>query len=124
MTDPKKPTGPGGRPLIKLPPGTKVKVVKRAEGPAAATPKPPAPKPPPKPKGPAYTPPRALEPFIERFWMVMRASGRRPKVRHLMLVEAQEEARRIAANNPGVAVWVLYLARYSTHWTKPLRGRG
>jgi hypothetical protein len=69
--------------------------------------RPAAPKAPPKLKGPAYTPPKALEPFLERFWLVMRSSGRRPKFRHLTLEAAQEEAGRIAANCAGVDVWVI-----------------
>ena len=47
--------------------------------------KPPKPQPAPKPKGPAYTPPRQPQERMERFWMVMRSSGRRPKVRHATL---------------------------------------
>jgi hypothetical protein len=39
--------------------------------------------------------------------MVMRSTGRRPKVRHLTLEAAQEEARQIADNNPGLDVWVI-----------------
>jgi hypothetical protein len=39
--------------------------------------------------------------------MVMRSTGHRPKVRHLTLEAAQEEARRIAANNPGTDIWVI-----------------
>jgi hypothetical protein len=34
------------------------------------------------------------------FYMVMRANGRRPKVRHATPQEAQAEAQRIAANSP------------------------
>jgi hypothetical protein len=41
------------------------------------------------------------------FFMVMRSNGQRPKVRHLTLQSAQDEARRIAANNPGSDVWVI-----------------
>jgi hypothetical protein len=41
------------------------------------------------------------------FWMVMRSNGTRPRVRHASLPEAQEEAKRIAANNPGADVWVI-----------------
>jgi hypothetical protein len=81
--------------------------------------KPPAPKPPPKPKGPAYTPPRACEPYLAAFWMVMRSTGRRPQVRHLTLAEAQDEARRIAANNPGCDVWVIECRTVETHWGAP-----
>jgi hypothetical protein len=99
VTDPKKP----GRQVLTL----KGKGGKDAPKPPDRPAKAPAPKPPPKPKGPAYTPPRALEPYIERFWMVMRSTGRRPQVRHLTLVEAQEEAQRIAANNPGTPIWVI-----------------
>jgi hypothetical protein len=46
--------------------------------------------------------------------MVMRASGRRPKVRHLKLADAQAEARRIAANNPGLDIWVLEVRTVET----------
>jgi hypothetical protein len=53
------------------------------------------------------SPPRTQEPFLERFWMVMRSNGRRPKVRHLTLEEAREEAQRIAANNPVCDCWVI-----------------
>jgi hypothetical protein len=67
----------------------------------------PTPNPPPRPKGPAYTPPKAHEPFMERFWLVMRSNGQRPKVRQPTLEAAQEEARRIAANRPGVDMWVI-----------------
>jgi hypothetical protein len=39
----------------------------------------------------------------------MRSNGRRPKVRHAIFAEAQEEARRVAANYPPglVDVWVV-----------------
>lgn len=60
-----------------------------------------------KPKGPAYTPPKAPEPYMERFWLVMRASGKRPKARHASLELAQQEAQRIAAAAPGQDVWVI-----------------
>jgi hypothetical protein len=48
------------------------------------------------------------------FWMVMRSNGSRPRVRHATLQEAQDEARRIAANNPGVDVWVIECATVET----------
>jgi hypothetical protein len=51
---------------------------------------------------------------MERFWMVMRASRRRPKV-HMTLQEAQEEARRIAANNPGTDIWVIRCETIATY---------
>jgi hypothetical protein len=50
--------------------------------------------------------------------MVMRASNRRPKVRHLTLQEAQDEARRVAANNAGADVWVIECATIETHRTE------
>jgi hypothetical protein len=37
----------------------------------------------------------------------MRNNGSRPRVRHATLPEAHDEARRIAANNPGAEVWVI-----------------
>jgi hypothetical protein len=52
-------------------------------------------------------PPKVHEPLMERFWMVMRSNGNRPRVRHLTLQQAQDEARRLAANNPGTDVWVI-----------------
>jgi hypothetical protein len=116
MTDPQKPAGPGGKPLLTLKPkGGKQATPRPQEKPA----KPSAQKPPPRPKGPAYTPPRTLEPFLERFWMVMRSTGRRPKVRHATLQEAQEEARRIAADNPGADVWVIECRTVETHRGAP-----
>jgi hypothetical protein len=85
VTDPKKP----GRQVLTL----------KGKG-SSTPPEKPAKAPAPKSKGPAYTAPKALEPYLASFYMVMRSSGRRPKVRHLTLADAQEEARRIAANNP------------------------
>jgi hypothetical protein len=76
--------------------------------------KPKAPPKAPRVRGPAYTPPRACEPYLEHFWFVMRASGRRPKVRHLTLVEAKEEARRIAHACPGTDVWILEVRTLET----------
>ena len=61
----------------------------------------------PKLKGPAYTPPRQPVPRMDRFWLVMRDSGRRPRVRHASLEEARQEAQRIAARCPGAQVWVI-----------------
>jgi hypothetical protein len=108
VSDPKKP----GRQVLTLKgKGAKKPTPGAPEKPA----KPSAPKPPPKPKGPAYTPPKALEPYLASFYTVMRANGRRPKVRHLTLVEAQEEARRIAGNNPGTDVWVIECRTVETY---------
>jgi hypothetical protein len=44
---------------------------------------------------------------MAQFWMVMRDSGQRPRVRHPTLEAAQDEARRIAVANPGADVWVI-----------------
>jgi hypothetical protein len=116
VTDPKKP----GRPTLTLKPkGGKL----AAPGPQEKPVKAPAPKPPAKPKGPAITPPRGREPYLQRFWMVMRNSGQRPKVRHAALAAAQEEARRIAAQYPvgtSVEVWIL---ECTTIETAPASGR-
>jgi hypothetical protein len=62
---------------------------------------------PPRPRGPTYTPPGTHEPFLERFWLVKRSNGRRPKMRQLMVEAAQEEAARVSVNNPGADVWVI-----------------
>jgi hypothetical protein len=106
VSDSRKPTG-GGKPLLTL----KGKGGKQAAPGAPEKPQQPRkPAPPPKPArvpGPSYTPPKAHEPMLERFWLVMRSNGRRPKVRHLTLQAAQDEARRIAANNPDSQVWVI-----------------
>jgi hypothetical protein len=61
------------------------------------------PKAPPKPKGPSYTPPRAPVAYMRAYWLVMRDSGRRPKVRHPTF----EEAQRIVAACPGASEWVI-----------------
>jgi hypothetical protein len=100
MNDPKK---PGGRSTLTL----KGKGGKQAPGAPEKAQQPRKPAAPPKPKGPAYTPQKAHEPPLERFWLVMRSNGRRPKMRHLTLQAAQEEAARVSANNPGGSVWVI-----------------
>jgi hypothetical protein len=72
--------------------------------------KPQAPNTPPpsrKPRGPSYTPPRQPVARMDAFWLVMRESGRRPKVRHATLDEARTEAQRIASNCRGASVWVI-----------------
>jgi hypothetical protein len=91
------------RPLLTL----KGRLVKHTPKPPGKDSKPLEPKAPPKPKGPAYTPPRQPVERLERFWLVMRDNGRRPKARHESLASAQEEARRIAATCPGAQVWVI-----------------
>jgi hypothetical protein len=92
------------RPVLSLKPkGGKQATPGAAEAPE----KPQAPRQPPRVPGPAYTPPHAHEPFLEHFWLVMRSNGRRPKVRHLTLEEAREEAQRIAAKNPACDCWVI-----------------
>jgi hypothetical protein len=83
VTDPKR---PGGQVLTLKPKGAPKPQEK------ASTP----PRHPRRPKRPAYTPPRACEPSLARFWMVMRSTGRRPQIRHLTLEATHEEARRIA----------------------------
>jgi hypothetical protein len=103
VSDSRQPTG-GGKPLLTLKPKGGKQVAPRAQEKPS---KPPAPNPPPRPKGPAYTPPKAHEPLLERFWLVMRSNGQRPKVRHLPLQQAQDEAQRVAANNPSTDVWVI-----------------
>jgi hypothetical protein len=70
--------------------------------------------PPTKPKGSAYTPPRLPAQPMDHFWMVMRDSGSRPKVRHATLQDAQQEASRIAAAYPGSQVWVIECRRVQT----------
>jgi hypothetical protein len=40
--------------------------------------------------------------------MVMRDDGRRPKSRHPTRETAEQEAQRIAASNPGSAVWLIH----------------
>ena len=72
-----------------------------------------------RPKG-EPTPPTPLRPkasYLRRFWLVMRSTGRRPKKRHTSLEEAQEEARRIAAQYPAgspVEVWVIECSTVET----------
>jgi hypothetical protein len=107
VSDSKKPSGTGGKPLLTLKPKGGKNAAPGAPGKPQKASAPKSPPRPPKPKGPAYTPPRTHEPFLERFWMVMRSNGHRPKVRHLTLQEAQQEAQRVAANNPGSDCWVI-----------------
>jgi hypothetical protein len=49
-----------------------------------------------------------------------RRRGRRPKVRHLTLEAAKEEARRIAADTPGADVWVIDCRTVETVRAAPL----
>jgi hypothetical protein len=141
VTGPKKPTGPGGRPVLGLPrkpqggpaaPGGKGAGKPPAPpGKAPAKPqKPPLTKPAPgqqcrlcgqffRGKGPPQTPspPRPPEAFMAVSFMVMRANGQRPRVRHATLAEAQEEARRIAQASPGADVWILECRTVETRTT-------
>jgi hypothetical protein len=54
---------------------------------------------------------------METFFMCMRDSGRRPKVRHATLQEAQAEAHRIAQQCPGASVWVIQARTVETFST-------
>jgi hypothetical protein len=71
MIDQKK---PGRRTLILKGKGSKQAAPGAPEKPQAPT----KPTPASRPKGPPYTPPKAHEPLLKRFWLVMRSNGRRP----------------------------------------------
>jgi hypothetical protein len=118
MTDDKKPQ----RPTLTLK-GKGGKGASPASKPAAGAQEKPAEPPevkaPPRVKGLAYTPPKAHEPHLPVFWMVMRSNGRRPQVRHLTLDQAVEEAQRIAGNNPAADVWVLECRTVATYRAVP-----
>lgn len=43
----------------------------------------------------------------EQFWMVYGKDQRAPTVRHMTRWQAQQEAQRLAKNNPGIEFYVL-----------------